>query len=95
MPESFLQRDLAGRSSLDLYDEDFIPELAEKYGAIAEFEVADVCLAKVASNRYILVKSCLVAEMRADALHSRCTPVCRIPHFTGKAHRDDCPGGLE
>jgi Zn-dependent peptidase ImmA (M78 family) len=32
MPERFLQHDLAGRSSLDLYDEDFIPQLAEKYG---------------------------------------------------------------
>src|ERR1700676_3850839 len=29
MPERFLQHDLAGRSSLDLYDEDFIPQLAE------------------------------------------------------------------
>ena len=32
MPERFLQHDLAGRSSLDLYDEDFIPQLARRCG---------------------------------------------------------------
>ena len=32
MPEKFLRHDLAGRSALDLYDEDYIPELAQKYG---------------------------------------------------------------
>jgi len=32
MPEKFLRHDLAGRDSLDLYEEDFIPELTKKYG---------------------------------------------------------------
>ena len=32
MPGEFLKRDLAGRSTLDLYDEDYIPQLAENYG---------------------------------------------------------------
>ena len=32
MPEEFLRRDLATRSTLDLYDEEFLPELARKYG---------------------------------------------------------------
>ena len=32
MPEKFLRHDLAGRASLDLYDEDYIPQLAQKYG---------------------------------------------------------------
>lgn len=32
MPETFLRQDLAGRSALDLYDEEYIPELAQKYG---------------------------------------------------------------
>jgi Zn-dependent peptidase ImmA (M78 family) len=32
MPEEFLKKDLAGRSTLDLYDEDYIPQLAENYG---------------------------------------------------------------
>jgi Zn-dependent peptidase ImmA (M78 family) len=32
MPEAFLKHDLAGRSSLDLYDEEYIPNLAKKYG---------------------------------------------------------------
>jgi Zn-dependent peptidase ImmA (M78 family) len=32
MPEEFLRNDLAGRSTLDLYDENYIPQLAQKYG---------------------------------------------------------------
>jgi len=32
MPVGFLRQDLAGRNTLDLYDEDYIPELAQKYG---------------------------------------------------------------
>lgn len=32
MPHEFLQSDLAGRTPLDLYDENFVPELACKYG---------------------------------------------------------------
>lgn len=32
MPEPFLRADLAGQGPLDLYDDDFIPELARKYG---------------------------------------------------------------
>jgi Zn-dependent peptidase ImmA (M78 family) len=32
MPEAFLKRDLAGRSAIDLYDVEYIPELAKKYG---------------------------------------------------------------
>lgn len=32
MPADFLKRDLTGRSALDLYDEEFIPALAKKYG---------------------------------------------------------------
>lgn len=32
MPAKFLERDLSGRGRLDLYDDDFIPALAKKYG---------------------------------------------------------------
>ncbi len=32
MPESFLRHDLAGRTALDLYDDNYIPELAQKFG---------------------------------------------------------------
>jgi len=32
MPDAFLKQDLAGRDTLDLYDEKYIPELAQKYG---------------------------------------------------------------
>lgn len=32
MPERFLERDLIGRGSLDLNGDDFIPQLAQKYG---------------------------------------------------------------
>jgi Zn-dependent peptidase ImmA (M78 family) len=32
MPEQFLKKDLAGRSTLDLYDENYIPQLAQTYG---------------------------------------------------------------
>ena len=32
MPESFVRKDLAGYTTLDLYDDDFLPELARKYG---------------------------------------------------------------
>lgn len=32
MPEPFLRRDLAEQHALDLYDERYIPELAQKYG---------------------------------------------------------------
>jgi Zn-dependent peptidase ImmA (M78 family) len=32
MPEEFLRKDLAGRSTLDLYDENYIPQLAQTYG---------------------------------------------------------------
>lgn len=32
MPETFLRQDLAGRSALDLHDDSYIPELAQKYG---------------------------------------------------------------
>jgi len=32
MPHKLLQSDLAGRTPLDLYDENFVPELATKYG---------------------------------------------------------------
>ena len=32
MPEGFLRRDLSGQRTLDLYEEDLIPELARKYG---------------------------------------------------------------
>lgn len=32
MPESFLRSDLAGRSALDLHDDCYIPELAQRYG---------------------------------------------------------------
>jgi Zn-dependent peptidase ImmA (M78 family) len=32
MHESFLRHDLSGRRTLDLYEEDLIPELARKYG---------------------------------------------------------------
>ncbi len=32
MPEEFLRKDLAGRSTLDLYDENYLPQLAQTYG---------------------------------------------------------------
>lgn len=32
MPGKFLRDDLAAHSTIDLYDEDLIPELARKYG---------------------------------------------------------------
>lgn len=32
MPDTFLRRDLSGRRTIDLYDEDVIPEMARKYG---------------------------------------------------------------
>ena len=32
MPEIFLRQDLSGQRTLDLYEEDLIPELARKYG---------------------------------------------------------------
>ena len=32
MPERFLKGDLADRSAIDLYDEEFLPELARRYG---------------------------------------------------------------
>ena len=32
MPETLLLQDLAGRNALDLHDDRYIPELAQKYG---------------------------------------------------------------
>jgi Zn-dependent peptidase ImmA (M78 family) len=32
MPHAFLRRDVAAQNTLDLYDDSFVPELAERYG---------------------------------------------------------------
>ena len=41
MPHQFVRHDLAGRSPLDLYDDAFVPELAEKYGVSVQALISD------------------------------------------------------